>query len=51
MDPRRNLQPMDNRLPLAILFSALMAAVLPLAAGLYLHGHMNLSAVLKNTFG
>jgi hypothetical protein len=50
-DRRRNLQPMDNRLPLAILFSALMAAVLPLAAGLYLHGHMNLSAVLKNAFG
>jgi hypothetical protein len=42
---------MDNRVPLTILFSLLMAAVLPFAAGLYLHGHMNLSAVLRNTFG
>ena len=29
----------------------LVAAVVPLAVGLYLHGHMNLGAVLKNAFG
>jgi hypothetical protein len=42
---------LDNRLPLTILFSALMLSVLPLAAGLYLHGHMSIAAVLKNAFG
>jgi len=42
---------MNNHVPLSILFSLLVAAVLPLAVGLYVHGHMNLAAVLKNAFG
>ena len=42
---------MDNRLPIAVLFTTLMASVVPLAVGLYLHGHMNVGAVLKNAFG
>ena len=42
---------MNNHVPLSILFSLLVAAVVPLAVGLYLHGHMNLAAVLKNAFG
>ena len=42
---------MDNRRPIAILFSALMASVLPLAVALYQHGQMNFGAVLKNAFG
>jgi len=39
---------MDNRLPLSILFSVLVVAVLPLALGLYWHGHMDLGAVLSH---
>lgn len=42
------MPPMDNRLPLSILFLALVAGVVPLAVGLYLHGHMDLGAVLRN---
>ncbi len=42
---------MNNHVPLSILFSLLVAAVLPLALGFYLHGQMNLAAVLKNAFG
>lgn len=39
---------MDNRLPLSILFVALVALVVPFAVGLYLRGHMDLAAVLRN---
>jgi Na+(H+)/acetate symporter ActP len=39
---------MDNRLPLSILFSVLVAAVLPLVLGLYWRGHMDLGAVLSH---
>jgi hypothetical protein len=42
---------MNNHVPLSILFSLLVAAVVPLAVGLYLHGQMHLGAVLKNAFG
>jgi len=39
---------MDNRLPLSVLFSLLVVAVLPLAIGLYWRGHMDLGAVLSH---
>ena len=39
---------MDNHVPLSILFVALVVAVVPLAAALYLHGHMDFAAVLRN---
>ncbi len=39
---------MDNRLPLSVLFSLLVAAVLPVAIGLYWRGHMDLGAVLSH---
>ena len=39
---------MDNRLPLPILFSVLVVAVLPLMLGLYWRGHMDLGAVLSH---
>ena len=39
---------MDNRLPLSILFVALVALVVPFAVDLYLRGHMDLAAVLRN---
>ena len=39
---------MDNRLPLSILFSVLVVAVLPLALGLYWRGHMDLGSVLSH---
>jgi len=42
---------LDSRRPIAILFSALMVSVIPLAMALYKHGHMNFAAVLKNAFG
>jgi hypothetical protein len=42
---------MNNHVPLSILFALLVAAVVPLALGFYLHGQMNLAAVLKNAFG
>ena len=42
---------MNNHVPLSILFALLVAAVVPLAAAFYWHGHMNLGAVLKNAFG
>ena len=39
---------MDNRLPLSVLFSLLVAAALPVAIGLYWRGHMDLGAVLSH---
>ena len=39
---------MDNRLPLSVLFSLLVVAVLPVAIGLYWRGHMDLGAVLSH---
>lgn len=39
---------MDNRLPLSVLFSLLVTAVLPVAIGLYWRGHMDLGAVLSH---
>ena len=39
---------MDNRLPLSLLFSLLVAAVLPVAIGLYWRGHMDLGSVLSH---
>ncbi|MEN9767099.1 MAG: hypothetical protein RLZZ32_1059 [Cyanobacteriota bacterium] len=43
--------PMNNHLPLSLLFLALCLAVVPLSAALLMHGHANFSAVLHNAFG
>jgi hypothetical protein len=42
---------MNNHVPLSVLFVALTAMVLPLSAALYLHGHANVGAVIKNALG
>ena len=42
---------MNNHIPLSILFLSLCGVVVPLSMALYMHGHANFGAVLKNAFG